>query len=219
MLVILGVAAYLRLHDLTDLPPPLHPDEAGQGISGLELMDGKQPLLGFGWAYHLNTAYLLSGLVLKLFGATVWNLRVTEAAFGITAVVVTYLLGRSMFSWRVGLVASALLAFNHFALAFSRIGLVNQQSMTVQLVAFLLLWEGFRRRRPLLTALGGAAAGAGLYLYFASWVVPGHPGGGSFVGCGLQASGRAYRVISGTLGGLRVHGAGGAVAGVPGPQP
>ena len=172
LLVILGVAAYLRLHDLTDLPPPLHPDEAGQGISGLELMDGKQPLLGFGWAYHLNTAYLLSGLVLKLFGATVWNLRVTEAAFGITAVVVTYLLGRSMFSWRVGLVASALLAFNHFALAFSRIGLVNQQSMTVQLVAFLLLWEVFRRRRPLLTALGGAAAGAGLYLYFASWVVP-----------------------------------------------
>ena len=172
LLAILAVATYLRLWDLRELPPPLHVDEAAQGLNALELMDGKRSLAEFGWTHHLNTAFLPSGVVLKLFGPTVWNLRITEAAFGVAAVLLTYLLGRSMFSWRVGMVAAVLMSFNHFAVAFSRIGLVNQQSMTVELLAFFLLWEGFKRRRRLLVFLGGVTAGAGLYLYFGGWVVP-----------------------------------------------
>ena len=172
LLIVLGLGAYLRFHDLADLPPPLHIDEAAQGVNALELLEGKRAILEYGWTHHLNTAFIPTGIVLKLFGPTVWNLRATEAAFGLAAVLLTYLLGTSMFSWRVGLAAAALLSFNHFAIAFSRIGLVNQQSMTVGLLAFALLWVGFKRRRRLPAILGGAAAGAGLYMYFGSWIVP-----------------------------------------------
>jgi hypothetical protein len=170
--LLIGLAAYLRLVDLAGLPPPLHIDEAAQGVNALEILDGKRPVLGYGWTNHLNTAFLPTGVVLKLFGPTVWNLRITEVGFGIVAVLLTFFLGRSMFSWRVGITAATLLSFNHFALAFSRIGLVNQQSMTVELLAFTLLWHGFSSRRRLPTALGGAMVGVGLYLYFGSWVVP-----------------------------------------------
>ncbi len=172
IMLVMGLAAYLRLLDLTGLPPPLHIDEAAQGVNALEIIDGKRSVLEYGWTHHLNTAFLPTGIVLKLLGPTVWNLRITEVAFGLGAVLLTFFLGRSMFSWRVGLMAATLLSFNHFALAFSRIGLVNQQSMTVELLAFTLLWQGFSRRRRLPTALGGAMVGVGLYLYFGSWVVP-----------------------------------------------
>ena len=172
LLVILGLAAFLRLHDLTEFPPALHVDEAAQGINGLAVIEGDASLLRLGFTHHLNSAFLVTGAVLKLFGATVWSLRGPEAAFGIAAVLLTYLLGRSMFSWPVGLVGAFLLAVNHFAIAFSRIGLVNQQAMTVEVLAFFLLWKGFKEERRLLVFLGGAAAATGLYLYFGAWIVP-----------------------------------------------
>lgn len=172
LLVILGLAAYLRLNQLETLPPPLHVDEAGSALSGLAVVNGERPLFAYGFTNHLNTAFLLPGLVLDLFGKSVWNLRIIEVVFGLVAVLFTYLLGRRLFSWRVGVVAATLLTVNHFAIAFSRLGLVNQQSMTVQVVAFWLLWEGHARRRSSLTFMGGVMVGLGLYLYFASWVVP-----------------------------------------------
>lgn len=170
--IVLSIGAYLRLDRLESFPPALHVDEAASAVNGLEVVDGERPLLGYGFTNHLNTAFLLPGVVLKLFGASVWNLRSVEAAFGIAAVLLTYLLGRTLFSWRVGLAAATLLAVNHFAVAFSRIGLVNQQSMTLELLAFWLLWEGSRRNNRSLMLAGGAAAGLGLYLYFGSWIVP-----------------------------------------------
>ena len=172
LLVILGLAAFLRLTDLTELPPPLHVDEASQGVNGLAVANGDVSPLRLGFTHHLNTAFLLTGIVLKVFDTTVWNLRIPEVAAGIAAVLLTYVLGRTMFSWRVGLVAALLLAVNHFAIAFSRIGLVNQQAMTVELLAFYLLWKGFRDERQVLVFLGGAAVAAGLYLYFGAWIMP-----------------------------------------------
>ena len=172
ILAILALAAFLRLKELADIPPALHIDEASQGINGLAVIEGDASPLRLGFTHHLNTAFLLNGVVLKSFGVTVWNLRIPEVVAGIGAVLLTYLLGRSMFSWRVGLVAALLLSVNHFAIAFSRIGLVNQQAMTVEILAFYLLWKGFREERRLFAFLGGAAVAVGLYLYFGGWVVP-----------------------------------------------
>ena len=172
LLGILVAAAVLRLKDLTELPPALHVDEASQGINGLALMEGDASILRLGFTHHLNTAFLLTGMTLKLLGTTVWALRLPEVVAGLGAVLLTYLLGRSMFSWRVGLVAALLLSVNHFAIAFSRIGLVNQQAMTVEVLSFYLLWKGFKEGRRLFAFLGGAAVATGLYLYFGAWVVP-----------------------------------------------
>ena len=172
ILAILGLAAFLRLNDLADIPPALHIDEASQAINGLAVIEGDASPLRLGFTHHLNTAFLLTGVFLKSFGVTVWNLRIPEVLAGIGAVLLTYLLGRSMFSWRVGLVAALLLAVNHFAIAFSRIGLVNQQTMTVEILAFYLLWKGFKEERRLFAFLGGGAVAVGLYLYFGGWVVP-----------------------------------------------
>ena len=86
IMLVMGLAAYLRLLDLTGLPPPLHIDEAAQGVNALEIIDGKRSVLEYGWTHHLNTAFLPTGIVLKLLGPTVWNLRITEVAFGLGAV-------------------------------------------------------------------------------------------------------------------------------------
>jgi 4-amino-4-deoxy-L-arabinose transferase-like glycosyltransferase len=105
-------------------------------------------------------------------GVNVWALRITSVAAGIAAILLTYLLGKALFNWRVGLAGALLLAVSHHAIALSRLGIVNMQMVPMELLSFLLVWLGFRNGRPLLVALGGAVAGLGLYLYFASLVVP-----------------------------------------------
>ncbi|HLY65442.1 MAG TPA: glycosyltransferase family 39 protein, partial [Chloroflexota bacterium] len=93
-------------------------------------------------------------------------------AMGMTTIALSYKLFDSMFGWRVGLLAAALLAVSFWFVDLSRFGL-RTTSLPPFLVATLyLLWRTLRTGRWQYGALGGIALGLSLYTYIASRLLP-----------------------------------------------
>lgn len=72
------------------------------------------------WSNVSPLAYVLTKLILPVFGANEFTLRLPGAFFGWLAIPVVYRLGRAMFDGRVGLVAAAFVAFSPFAVWYAR---------------------------------------------------------------------------------------------------
>jgi 4-amino-4-deoxy-L-arabinose transferase-like glycosyltransferase len=109
---------------------------------------------------------------LRLFGDTVSGLRTSSAVVGVLTLPLVYLLARSLFGAPVGLLTMVLMACAHWFIAYAHLGINYNQTTFLEVVAVWTFWEGYRRRRWHWFILSGLATGAGLYLYFASRLVP-----------------------------------------------
>ena len=69
--------------------------------------------------------YWLLIVAFKLFGTTAWAARFWPALFGVLGVVITFLMGKTMFSRRVGLYAASILATSFLYLGLSRATLTD----------------------------------------------------------------------------------------------
>ena len=77
----------------------------------------------------------------------------------------TYLLGRELFGWRVGLAAGIVLAFLRWHLNFSRLGFNPISLPLCATLAFWLLARAVRRKHWSDVAWAGLALGVGLHAY------------------------------------------------------
>ena len=87
---------------------------------------------------------LLWGLILKLGGTEVW-LRVTELIFSMFAVYLTFLVGKEMYSKKVGLIASFCLSVFWLHLFFTNRLLVELPAMAFWLLTVLYFWKGYAK--------------------------------------------------------------------------
>lgn len=168
LLLILLIAAALRLYELSAAPPGLYRDEAFYGLDAAGVLDGQLAI----WFPANNGReglfiYLLAGSVAAL-GHTVYALRITAAFVGIAAVAATYAAGRALFSQRIGVLAGAIMATTFWAVALSRTAyragtLPLVASAAVALLFFALRAQG--RRRTTLAFACGAAFGLTFYTY------------------------------------------------------
>lgn len=168
------VAIALRLTGLGHLPPGLYPDEAVHGNDALRALSG-----GWSWFYPDNGG--MEGLFTNLQAVALWItglrepwvLRLVSAIAGILTVPGLYLLGKELWSRRVGLIAAALLAGSFWHVVFSRVGFRAILAPLLLVYALALLLMGIRRLgedgRPgwPLVILGGALAGLGFHTYIA----------------------------------------------------
>lgn len=116
------LAAFLRLWQLSDMPPALYHDEAYNGLDALSLVQGKTfPQFYEGWELYPQDAHAdnppretrfplffegnygrepvhiyLMALSIKLFGATSFAIRLVPALAGIFAVFTTYLAAQAL---------------------------------------------------------------------------------------------------------------------------
>jgi 4-amino-4-deoxy-L-arabinose transferase-like glycosyltransferase len=131
--VIFLVGLFLRTYRLGELPPGLYPDEAMNGNNALEALVTSKPIGGYELYYPENNGreglfINIQAQFLRIFmswndGFTEpWMLRFPSALFGSLTVLGLYVLGRELFSRRVGLAASFLLATSFWHIMFSRIG-------------------------------------------------------------------------------------------------
>lgn len=104
-------------------------------LSGVPYLD-KPPLL-----------YWLEAAGMTLLGENEWGVRVLPACVGWLGVALTLLLGRAMFSLRVGSAAAALLASSILYSAVARALLTDGILTTALLGAFLSFWQVWRGRR------------------------------------------------------------------------
>lgn len=171
-LLILLVAAVLRLVAFGDVPPGLYHDEAYYGLDAVDVLrghlsvyfpanNGREPLF----------IYLAAG-VIGLLGRSPFALRMTSFFVGILTVAATAAAGRALFSRRVGLLAAAVLAVTLWHIHLSRVAF---RAVTMPLMTALTIWQGAMaartgRKRHWLAA--GILYGLSLYTYIASRFTP-----------------------------------------------
>jgi Dolichyl-phosphate-mannose-protein mannosyltransferase len=176
--VILFLAAFLRLFELTTIPPPLHFDEAMNGNDAMENIElGRMlpfyPQNGGREGLYIN----IETALIYLFGPQAWMLRVPAAIFGILTVWGISLLAGELFSVPVGLLAAFFTAASFWHVLFSRLGLraIGAPLFAVWTLYFLI--DAIRRARAgrnyVKQAIGGGFLfGLGFYTYIAYRVTP-----------------------------------------------
>lgn len=173
LLLVLGAAACLRFHALSDLPPANYRDVALTGTDALRAASG-HPRLHF--TYDEGLYADLVGAVFLLFGASDWTLRAPGALFGVLTCWGVFRLGRALGRERAGLFGAALLAVSLWHVVLSRSGFraVLLPCLLAHSMAFLV--EALRGGGGRRLALGGALFGLGVHVYpsvrFAPLIVP-----------------------------------------------
>ena len=129
LIVVVALAAFLRVYQLKDLPAGLFCDEAALGYnaysigqSGMDENGVTLPLFVWSFQGYKNPIYIYTGAVLtRLFGLDEFTTRLPAALFGIGGIIAIFFAGRAIFNPWVGLFAAALLAICPWHLHFSRI--------------------------------------------------------------------------------------------------
>lgn len=146
---ILIIASFLRLYNLTELPPGLYPDEAMNGNNAQEALDTGNFKVFYPENFGREGLFInIQALFIRQFGHYPWALRLPSAIFGILTVLGLYFFTKELFRWNhvsgienngnkkyihnslfpihyseaVALLASFLLATNFWHINFSRIG-------------------------------------------------------------------------------------------------
>lgn len=166
------VAAGLRFARLDSVPPGFYRDEALNGLDALNVLAGENALY-FPANNGREPVYIyLTALAVSVFGRTVTAVRLAAAVVGTLTTIPLFLLARTWFGWRVGLLAAWLWAVTLWPVHLSRIGL--RPVLLVPLLA-LTFWLGtlaYRRQKGWLWFLSGIFYGLCFYTYLAARFTP-----------------------------------------------
>jgi 4-amino-4-deoxy-L-arabinose transferase-like glycosyltransferase len=184
------LAFALRVWQLDVVPAGWRDDEL------INVLVISQKVLDGNWQFYYADAsgneafyHALNAVMFGLFGANFLGIRLLSAFWGVTAVPLTWLLGRKLFGSWVGLLAAAALAISFWSLMYSRFGLRQIVTPTLMLLAFYFFWRGLTDGRwqvaggkwlPLTAyrlpftdfVLAGFWTALGFYVYFAGRGVP-----------------------------------------------
>jgi 4-amino-4-deoxy-L-arabinose transferase-like glycosyltransferase len=162
LVLVLALAAVLRIYDLRNFPAGLYCDEAGLGYNayalakaGIDENGERLPLYvwSFGVSYKNPVFIYAATIPITLFGLDEFSVRLTAALFGFGTVLAMYFLGRALFDRRVGLLAALFLAVCPWHLHFSRIAFELISFPFLFVVGFALLVRFVRGGRTLPAAL------------------------------------------------------------------
>ena len=177
LLVVIALAAGLRLYRLGEWPPGPYRDEAYNGLDALGVLRGEHALF-FPANNGREPLYIyLVALSVAFFGPTIFALRLPAAVVGTLATVPVYLLGREWFGRATGLLAAVLWAITFWPVHLGRISL--RAGLLASLLA-LTFWLGTRayretestRRAASLWLIAGAVYGLCFYTYLAARFTP-----------------------------------------------
>jgi hypothetical protein len=178
---VLFLAGFLRVWQLGEIPPGFYRDEAFNGLDAAGVLagdhKGETPFY-FKANNGREPAYIyLTSLAVALLGQTVTAVRITAAAAGTLTTLLVYLLAKSWFNNRVGLLTALLWAMTVWPIHLSRVGL---RPILLPLMMALLFWLGtvaYRRSAAEKSAvrlwlLAGLVYGLAFYTYLAVRFTP-----------------------------------------------
>jgi 4-amino-4-deoxy-L-arabinose transferase-like glycosyltransferase len=180
LLLILLVAAGLRLYRLPELPLGLHYDEAANGILAGEIARSiKTPIFIPSYTGKEVLFFYWTALWMKLLGVAPLALRLSAVLAGVATVAATVWAVREMLHGRrdadwVALLAGAFLATSFWHLILSRYGFRAVTQPLMQALTIGALWRGLseRKRSSLWLLLGGVFCGLTAYTYLAARAFP-----------------------------------------------
>jgi hypothetical protein len=149
-LLILLVAAGLRLYRLPELPVGLHYDEAANGILADEIAQGnKTPIFISSYTGKETLFFYWTALWIRLLGRTTLALRLSAALIGLATIAATIWAIRELLAGQRGarsiaLVAGAFLATSFWHLILSRYGFRAITQPLLQALTVAALWRALR---------------------------------------------------------------------------
>ncbi|MBI2463086.1 MAG: glycosyltransferase family 39 protein [Candidatus Spechtbacteria bacterium] len=184
LLTIILIGAFLRFFNLSTLPPGIYPDEARNGIDALHAMATGQYSVFYPANNGREGLYIdLLTIVFRIFGVSIFSLKLISAAIGMLTIWTVYLLAKELqrfiksekpmwYQEAISLVASLFIATSFWHINFSRI------SFRAIFVPFLLSLATYYTLRMLRrgslfdTIVAGALWALGMYTYIAFRVAP-----------------------------------------------
>lgn len=182
LVVIIALAAFLRLYLLGRVPPSPDWDEAALGYNAYSIMKtgrdeyGKfLPLILRSFDDYKPAIYAYLAIpAIKVFGLNTFAVRLPAAIIGTLAVLLTYFLVKELFSnspflsaqagaIRNALITSFLLAISPWHLQFSRVAFETAVGMAINVLIALLFLKSLKK--PWLLPLIVFLAGLNIYVY------------------------------------------------------
>ena len=169
LLTILGIAVLLRLPHLATVPNAIHHDEADNGIMARQVADGQMSsLFSLGWSNLPMLGYVWEGLFLKLFGDSLFSLRLASVVLGVGSIALLAMLGKEAFNRRTGRIAACLLAVFHLHINYSRQGHHFMQAVFTVTLTLYALVLALKRGSRTAAVLCGIALSVDLQVYFSA---------------------------------------------------
>ncbi|HZY44602.1 MAG TPA: glycosyltransferase family 39 protein [Anaerolineae bacterium] len=177
ILIILLIAAALRLIALDQVPPGLQHDEVIHGHDAITVLLGYHPLYFTSNAGNEPLFIYLMSATINLLGTNLFGIRIAAVMCGLLTILFSYLWIRRAFNHRTALIAASFIAVNFWPLFLSRVGLrAASLPMMVALTAYLfspiLSQKDDGKSLGRSSIMAGIALGLTLYTYPASRVFP-----------------------------------------------
>ncbi len=170
--LLVAAAGAARLIMLDRIPWVLAGDEGSVGIAARDLLHGvwTNPFR-VAWFSFPSLFFAFPAAAIRLFGETIEAIRLPSAVAGSLTVAVLFLYARSAFGRLLAFLSAGYLAFFHFHIHFSRIGLNNIWDGLILTLFAYLLWRAWMEERSDLFAWTGIVGGLGLYFYTSARVL------------------------------------------------
>ena len=173
LVLILLVAAGLRLWKLADVPPGPSHDEANNGLMAGEVLKGYHPVFFEIYTGVEPGLIYPQALAFWLFGKDATVQRLVSVAFGLLTVLLTYLFAAHLFQSRtVGLLSALLIALSFWHLFVSRLALRAVVMPPLQILTLLTFWRALEGHRLRNFVLAGLFGGLTMYTYLSSRFLP-----------------------------------------------
>ena len=173
VIAIFLLALGLRMLNLGDWTTGMHGDEGEAGMDAVGILEGNHVSpFETGWFSQPNFYYWGIALAMKLFGTSLFGLRMFSTLVGALMVLPFYPLVKMWFGIRTAIIATLLLAFSDVAIHFSRAEFSNITTPAFLVAGFYFLFRGLRGRRTLDFILSGYAFMLSMYFYLGGRITP-----------------------------------------------
>ncbi|MBF6611629.1 MAG: glycosyltransferase family 39 protein [Chloroflexi bacterium] len=167
------LALGLRLYRLGDWTTGMHGDEGEAGMDALSILQGNRvsPFLT-GWFSQPNFYYWGIALTMKVFGTSLFGLRMFSTLAGSLMILPFYFLVKIWFGTRTAIIAAILLSISDVAIHFSKQEFSNITTPLFLVTGFYFLSRGLRTKRTLDFVLAGYAFMLTMYFYMGGRLTP-----------------------------------------------
>ena len=172
--VIIVAAFFLRACNIENIPAGVYPDEAVNGTDALLANEAGE----YKWFYTNNFGReglfinLIAG-AFKIFGVSVFALKLPSIIFGTLTVLGIFLLSFELFrGWRAALIATYFTAFSFWAINFSRIAFRAIMMLPILVFSFYFIFRGLRTEKYRDFIFAGLIFGLGFHTYIAFRIAP-----------------------------------------------
>jgi len=148
LLLILLLAAFLRLYRLDSVPPGLTHDEADFSYDAITVYHGARPLYVATYGYQDEPfMHYASAIMMSLIGPSYLAVRATSALFGVILVLLTFVWARMVLGTKVALGAAAWLAVSYWPVSTSRFALQVEPTASLAVLISIFFWLGMGLER------------------------------------------------------------------------